>query len=88
VLKDGNYLINAKIKGFKEVNKYIEIGNREFNIQCEPELSKVSILKVQAIDILSGKPIKNAFFELWKEHTQLPEEGLSNENGSYEFMVR
>jgi hypothetical protein len=88
LLKDGSYLINAKIKGFKEINKYIEIGNKEFNIQCEPELSSVPVLKVQAIDIQSGKPIKNVFFELWKENTQLPEEGLSGENGSFEFKVR
>jgi hypothetical protein len=88
LLKDGRYLINAKIKGFKEINKYIEIGNKKFNIQCEPELSSVPVLKVQAIDIQSGKPIKNVFFELWKENTQLPEEGLSGENGSFEFKVR
>lgn len=29
-LRNGRYLINAKIKGFKEINEYVEIGGREF----------------------------------------------------------
>jgi hypothetical protein len=28
-LKNGSYLINAKIKGFKEINEYVEIGGEE-----------------------------------------------------------
>jgi hypothetical protein len=68
-LKEGRYLINAKIKGFKEINKYIEIGKREFNILCEPELSDVASVKVLAIDITTGRPIRNVYFELWKENT-------------------
>jgi len=32
-LRNGSYLLNAKIKGFKEINEYIEIGGeREFKI--------------------------------------------------------
>lgn len=30
LLRSGNYLITAKAKGYKEFNKYIEIGGRSF----------------------------------------------------------
>ncbi len=35
-VKNGRYLINAKVKGFKEINEYVEIGEREFKFQCTP----------------------------------------------------
>jgi DNA-binding winged helix-turn-helix (wHTH) protein len=35
-VKKGGYLINAKIKGFKEINEYVEIGDREFRFECIP----------------------------------------------------
>lgn len=36
VLRNGAYLINAKAKGYKELNEYIEIGKREFKFVCTP----------------------------------------------------
>lgn len=45
-------------------------------------------LKVEAINIQNGNPIKDVFFELWKEVNQLPEEGLSDSNGQYEFTIK
>lgn len=35
-LKNGRYLINAKIRGFKELNEYVEIGDGEFKFLCIP----------------------------------------------------
>lgn len=69
-LRNGRYLINAKIKGFTELNKYIEIGEREFKFLCVPANKDIPVLKVQAVNVENGKPIKNVFYELWKENTQ------------------
>jgi len=45
-------------------------------------------LLVQAINIQTGKPLKNVIYEFWKESNQQPEEGLSDENGVFSFGVR
>ncbi len=35
-LRNGHYMINVRAKGYKEFNKYIEIGNREFKFILVP----------------------------------------------------
>jgi hypothetical protein len=45
-VKNGHYLINAKIKGFKEINKYVKIGEREFRFKCKPVNHKVPDLNI------------------------------------------
>jgi len=43
---------------------------------------------LQAVDIVTGRPIKNVLFEFYKEVNQQHEEGLSDEKGFYSFGVR
>lgn len=45
-VKNGGYLINAKIKGFKEINEFVEIGEREFRFECIPVNQSVPELRV------------------------------------------
>ncbi len=37
-IRNGDYLINVKIKGYKEINEHVYIGNgdRDFQFQCIP----------------------------------------------------
>lgn len=89
-LINGNYLISVRAQGYLELNENIDVdfGSREFKFVMKPS-NKVSIdLKVQAINIENGKPLKNVFFELWKESSQLAEEGLSNDNGEFEYSLK
>lgn len=44
-------------------------------------------LRLQAIDALSGESIHGVFFEMHRESEPLPEEGLSNADGSCEFLM-
>jgi hypothetical protein len=45
------------------------------------------MLRVSALDALTGEPIKGVLFELEREFNQNPEEGLTEVNGSYDFMM-
>ena len=36
----------------------------------------------------NGQPIKSVFYELWRENAQQAEEGLSDDNGTYQFKVK
>lgn len=42
-------------------------------------------MSVEIKDLITNKPIPNAFMELWKEGMQQPDEGVSNGEGNYEF---
>jgi hypothetical protein len=59
-----------RAKGFKELNEYIELkpSDKEFKFLCVPAVQNVPMLKLQAINVLTGKPLKNVFYELWKEN--------------------
>ena len=66
----------------------MEIGEREFRFECIPVNQSIPELRVQAINLQTGAPLKNVFFELWKDQTSSPEEGLSDEQGLFVFKVR
>ena len=37
---------------------------------------------------MTGKPIKSVFFELYKENLMQPEEGLTDDSGTYTFKIK
>ena len=39
------------------------------------------------MDAITGETIKSVFFELAREKDQMPEEGLTDPKGSYEFAI-
>lgn len=77
-----------KARGFKEFNKYVHIKEREHQFVLTPINHNIPHLLVQAINLSTGKPLKNVIYEFWKETNQQPEEGLSDENGVFSFGVR
>jgi hypothetical protein len=66
----------------------LRYGQREFKFIFIPLTTFSPALKIQAVNVETGAPIKGVYFELWKEDNQVPEEGLTNSNGIYEFIVR
>jgi len=46
-----------------------------------------NVLRIQAVNAVSGESIKGVFFELSREKDQLPEEGLTDPEGCYEFAL-
>ena len=68
-LINGNYLVNVKSPGFKEVNQLLQIrpGIKDFQIKMVPLSKSRQSIFVQAVDIQSGNPIKGVFFEMWRE---------------------
>lgn len=82
-LINGEYLLNVKAKGFKEINQrvFISSENTEFEYDMISEDIQIPQVTVIAMDIESQTPIKNVFFELFKENMQAPEEGLSDGKG-------
>ena len=55
-------------------------------------MTKLDLVKTrlypQAVNALTGAPLKNVFFELYKETYKVPEEGLSNDSGLGDFSVK
>lgn len=41
-----------------------------------------------AYNAFTGEPVKNVFFQLYKEQCQFADEGLSNENGFAGFSLK
>lgn len=89
-LLNGKYLVTVRGNGYVEMNKQIEIktGEREFSIEMTPLDQFNQQLVVMAVDIFSHQPVKNALLELWKENSQLPVEGLTNNEGYFIFSLK
>ena len=69
-LMNGNYLITARAKGFKELNEVVKIipgATTDFRYVLEPINYKVPSVRVEAVCANDGKKVKNVFLELWKE---------------------
>ena len=45
------------------------------------------MLRLQSVDALTGETIKGVYFELYREKDNLPEEGLTDPAGCYEFAI-
>jgi hypothetical protein len=73
----------VKAKGFKEFNKYIELDRRNYQFILTPLNKDIKQVNLQAINIITGQPIKNVLFEIFKEVNMNPEEGLSDEKGVF-----
>jgi hypothetical protein len=72
-LMNGDYLITARAKGFKELNEIVKIipgATTDYRYVLEPLNFKVPVLTVEAVCANDGKNIKNVFLELWKEGMQ------------------
>ena len=49
-------------------------------IDARKNIPKLNVLGVSA---KKGKPLSNVYLELWKENFQTPEEGLTNDKGTF-----
>ena len=90
-LTAGNYLVNVKCPGYKEINEVISVSPSklsDFKYVMKSVNSSIPKLEVHAINVGTGNPIKGVFFELWKENMQQPEEGLSDDKGAYQYKVK
>jgi len=47
-------LINVKAKGYKELNKYIEIDRRDYQFKLTPVNKDIKHVHIQAVNILNG----------------------------------
>lgn len=85
----GSFLLNMKAQGYLEINKKITIdpNQRVFEIQTEALNQNYNTLRVNAIDCLTQEAIQGVYFEIQREKDQLPEEGLSDEFGNYNFDI-
>ena len=52
-----------------------------------PQPQTYNVLRLQAVDALTGDTIKGVYFELAREMDQIPEEGLTDPEGCYEFAI-
>lgn len=86
----GDYLINVKSPGHVETSQYIEIrnGRRHFNITCLQQNAFVTKVKIQAVNAVNGKPIKNVYVQVNKSSSQQNEEGITCKDGHFKFKVR
>jgi hypothetical protein len=69
-LTNGEYLITARSKGFKEFNEVIKIipgATTKYRYVLEPINKNVPILNVETVSVDDGKIMKNVFLELYKE---------------------
>ncbi len=67
-LFNGNYIINVKAPGHSETNQFVEIrpGKKHFNIVCPVKNSVSYNLKLYAVNILTGKRVKDTFIQMYK----------------------
>lgn len=69
-LIDGNYLINVKAKGYKEINEVISIrsgASMKYSYNLTNIKNDNSKLTVTAVNAKNGKKVSSVFLELWKE---------------------
>ena len=85
----GLFLLSAKAKGFLTLHRSIEVTakQRSFTIDCVRQPSTYNLLSLSALDALTGAPIKGVLFLLSPSLNVLPEEGLSDSHGTYDFPM-
>ena len=62
-LVKGKYLLNIKAPGHPEFNTYIKVkkGKRDFEIVVPQNSASNFSVKINAIDVVKGKAVKNVF---------------------------
>lgn len=88
-MSTGTFLLSVKSKGFLDLTQPLDITSKSrfFSLTLLQQPQSYNVLRLQALDALTGETIKGVFFELTREMDQLPEEGLSDPQGSYEFTL-
>ena len=88
-MTSGTFLVNVKASGYLELTKTVEVtkSERTFFLAVTPQPQTYNVIRLQAVDALTGETIRGVYFELARERDQLPEEGLSDTKGCYEFAI-
>lgn len=88
-MSTGTFLLSVKSKGFLDLTQPLDITSKSrfFSLTLLQQPQSYNVLRLQALDALTGETIKGVFFELTREMDQLPEEGLSDPQGSFEFAL-
>ena len=90
-LMNGNYLINVRAKGYKEINEVVRINGAattDYKYIMKDANKEVPKIIIETVCVNEGTKVKNVFLELWKENLQTPEEGLSNDNGQFVYDIK